>query len=602
MANNNDTMMKYSSSDDFVDKLRAQADIVSIVTEYVSLKKQGRNYWGCCPFHQEKTPSFSVAPDKGFFYCFGCQKGGNVFNFLMGVENIGFGDAVKLLAQKLNMPMPERERSEAERQREKEKEDILRANELARDFFYACLVKTAFGKKALSYLQERGLSISQIDTFRLGYAPDAWEKLSAALQGRGVLPETLVKAGLAIARAPEGIYDRFRNRIMFPIEDIRGRVIGFGGRVMDNSQPKYLNSPETQVFNKRAVLYNIHRAYRAIKSTGHAIVVEGYMDAISLAANGIENVVASLGTSFTPEQSRMLQHYAPEIIFAYDGDAAGQNATLRALSIVRSSGAVVKVASFPGGKDPDEVIRKQGADVVRKRISSASGLLDFQMERVLGEAEYADLAGKVAVVGRAVPYLAMADSVVEVDAHIGRLAERLGIDENSIRSELLRQKGQSAGYRPSVVHVRRSADSRQVMAEDFILRQSLESAQQFSLIQASLTPEHFQIGPRQILAEAIWQSYADGKMPQPDEMARNLDTETVQLLSRMMLQEETGTEVDQALTDCIKTLLLTKLNEEYELHRLRADEMSRQGDSGYVQELMNAQRIFTKISELTKSQ
>ena len=528
----NDTMMKYSGSDDFVDKLRSQADIVSVVSEYVSLKKQGRNYWGCCPFHQEKTPSFSVAPDKGFFYCFGCQKGGNVFNFLMGVENLGFGEAVKLLAHKLNVPAPERERSEAERQREKEREDILRANELARDFFHACLLKTVFGKTAMSYLTGRGLSVEQMEAFGLGYAPDAWSKLSAALQGRGVSPDILAKAGLSIPKAQDGIYDRFRNRIMFPIEDIRGRVIGFGGRIMDNSQPKYLNSPETPVFYKRTVLYNIHRAYRAIKNTGHAIVVEGYMDAISLAANGIENVVASLGTSFTPEQSRLLLHYAPEIVFAYDSDAAGQNAVLRALSIVHSGGALVKVASFPEGKDPDEMIRKQGADVVRERIAAAASLLDFQMERVLGAADYSDLAGKVAVVGRAVPYLAMADNAVEVDAHIARLAERLGIDENSIRSELLRQKGQTANKKQSTVHVRRSADSRLVMAEEFILRQSMESMKQFAIIQASLTPEFFPSGPRRTLAEAIWQCHASGKAPLPDDLMRVLDAEAAQLLSR----------------------------------------------------------------------
>jgi len=251
--------------------------------------------------------------------------------------------------------------------------------------------------------------------------------LTTALQKRGVASETLVKAGLSVPRSQEGVYDRFRNRIMFPIEDIRERVIGFGGRVMDASQPKYLNSPETLLFNKRTVLYNIPRAYRAIKEAGHAVVVEGYMDAIALATNGVPNVVASLGTAFTPEQSRLLLHYAPEIIFAYDSDAAGQNATMRALSIVRSSGAVVKVASFPDGKDPDEFVRKHGAEAVRNRITAATGLLDFQMSRVLGESDYSDLAGKVSVINRAVPYLAMSGSAVEVDAHIARLAEKLGI-------------------------------------------------------------------------------------------------------------------------------------------------------------------------------
>ena len=595
-------MINYSASDDFVDKLRAQADIVSIVSEYVPLNKKGRNYWGCCPFHQEKTPSFSVAPDKGFFYCFGCQAGGDAFRFLMRVENIGFGDAVKLLAQKLNIPVPERERTEAEKLREREREEILRANTLARDFFHAYLIKSPLGAAALSYLVERGLTVELIKDLKLGFAPEAWNMLSTALQKRGVISDTLVKAGLSVPRSQEGVYDRFRNRIMFPIEDIRERVIGFGGRVMDASQPKYLNSPETLLFNKRTVLYNIPRAYRAIKEAGHAVVVEGYMDAIALASNGVPNVVASLGTAFTPEQSRLLLHYAPEIVFAYDSDAAGQNATMRALSIVRSSGAVVKVASFPDGKDPDEFVRKHGAEAVRNRITSATGLLDFQMSRVLGEADYSDLAGKVSVINRAVPYLAMSGSAVEVDAHIARLAERLGIDETSIRSELKRERGQKEAGRPTIVHVRRSADTKEVVAEEYVLRQTLEQPDRFADIEKSLTPELFQSGPRRNLAEAIWQCYASGKVPRAENLVQTLEESAVKLLSRLMLDGESGPDVSQALDDCIRIMLLARLNEQYEAHRMRADEMLRKGDLQYVQELTNAQRILTKISDLTKSQ
>jgi DNA primase len=595
-------MINYSASDDFVDKLRAQADIVSIVSEYVPLNKKGRNYWGCCPFHQEKTPSFSVAPDKGFFYCFGCQAGGDVFRFLMRVENIGFGDAIKLLAQKLNIPVPEKERTEAERLKEREKEEILRANSLARDFFHACLIKSPLGVQALTYLTGRSLTTDSIQELKLGFAPEAWGMLSTALQKRGITPDILVKAGLAVRRPQEGVYDRFRNRIMFPIEDVRGRVIGFGGRVMDNSQPKYLNSPETPVFNKRTVLYNIQRSYRAIKESGHAIVVEGYMDAIALSLNGVPNVVASLGTAFTPEQSRLLLHYAPEIIFAYDSDVAGQNATMRALSIVRSSGAVVKVASFPDGKDPDEYIRKHGSEAVKERMAAAVGLLDFQMTRVLGESDYSDLAGKVDVVNRAVPYLAMSGSAVEVDTHIARLAEKLGIDENSIRSELKRERGQKEYGRAATVHVRRSADAKEVVAEEYVLRQALDQPDCFAGIAEKITPELFQNGPRRVLAEAIWKSYAEGKAPQPETLVQNLGEAAVKLLSRLMLNEEASFDFTQALDDCIRIILLARLNEQYEAHRMKADEMLRRGDLEYVQELTNAQRILTKISDLTKSQ
>ena len=594
-------MIKYSLPDDFVDKLRSQADIVSIVAEYVPLQKKGRNYWGCCPFHQEKTPSFSVAPEKNFFYCYGCQAGGDVFRFLMRIESIGFVDSIKLLAQKLGVPVPEKQQSEEERAREKEREEILRANELARDFYSACLTKSALGINALAYLARRGLTVDQAQEFRLGFAPDDWDKCAKALQKRGIAPDILVKAGLALPRPQSGVYDRFRNRIMFPIEDIRGRVIGFGGRVMDDTQPKYLNSPETPVFNKRKVLFNLSRAYRAIKQAGFAVVVEGYMDAIALASNGIDNVVASLGTAFTPEQSRMLLHYAPEIVFAYDSDSAGQNATLRALSVVRSSGAIVKVASFPDGKDPDEVLRKHGPELVRQRLQSAAGLLDFQMEQALAGVDYSDLTGKVAVVGRAVPYLALADNLVEVDTHIARLAEKLAIDENSIRGELRRQRGQNIPQRPVAVQVKRGADSKLAIAEEIVLRQLLELPNSFEAVKDQLSPQLFQAGPRRVLAEVIWQSFLAGIQPSPAELLPNLDEATVTFLSRLTMEADQGPEKDQALEDSVKIILLARLNEEYETHRMQADEMLRQGDLNYVQELMNAQRILTKISELAKS-
>ncbi|NMC33324.1 MAG: DNA primase [Veillonellaceae bacterium] len=595
-------MIKYSAADDFIEKLRAQTDIVAIISEYVPLQKKGRNYWGCCPFHQEKTPSFSVAPDKGFFYCFGCQAGGDAFRFLMKIENIGFSEAAKLLAQKLNIPVPERERSEAERQREREREEIFHANALARDFFHACLLKSSLGIYALSYLTNRGVSVEMAQELKLGFAPDDWSKLANALQKRGIRPDVLVKAGLALPRSQDGIYDRFRNRVMFPIEDIRERVIGFGGRVMDDSQPKYLNSPESPVFSKKYVLYNISRAHRAIKEAGRAIVVEGYMDAIALSSQGIHNVVASLGTSFTAEQSRLVRHYASEIVFAYDGDAAGQQATLRALSIVRAGGAEVRVASFPGGKDPDEVMRKYGPKFVTQCLESAAGLLDFQIEQILKNSDFTDLNGKVSVVNQAVPFLAQADNAVEVDAHIARLAERLDIDEGSIRSELRRQRGQKDSTRPSAIYVRRGNDSRQVTAEEYVLRQLLESPEQFATVAATLTPDDFQNGPRRVLAETIWRVAVRDKKICPEKLMAELDEETVQLLSRLLLKEGQGPAVSQALEDCVRIILLARLNTEYEEHRLKADLLLRNGDSQYMQELANAQRILTKISDLTKMQ
>ena len=593
--------MKQSMPDDFIDRVRSQADIVSVVSEYVSLKKRGRDHWGCCPFHQEKSASFSVSPDKGFFYCFGCQAGGDVYRFLMRIEGLSFGDAVKRLAGKMGIALPERERSEAEIRAEREREDVLRANALAKDFYQACLRKSAYGKPGLAYLEKRGLTSDCIESFALGFAPDAWDKMSVALQGKGVSSDVLIRAGLSLPRPQSGVYDRFRNRIMFPIEDIRGRVIGFGGRVMDGGEPKYLNSSETMVFRKKQVLYGIQRAYRHIKDAGRSIVVEGYMDVLALVGQGIPNVVASLGTAFTPEQARMLNHYAPEIYFAYDSDAAGQNATLKALSLIRSGGSVVKVVKLPQGKDPDEFIRKAGVEAFKKQIDGAAGLLEFQIDWVLSTVKYDDLSGKAEVVRQAIPFLSGVDNEIEQGRQLARLAEKLGIDENSIRSELRKVKrGQSQN--PALAKTMlRKPDARVVKAEIGLLANLLKDAELFSSIASFLSPDDFREENRRVIAEILWEEYTAGRTVSVEKLTDRLEEPAVQELSRLVMAEVPTADA-QAMDDYARSILKARLNDEYEYHRLRADEMMRNGDSEYVQELTEARRILTKINEFFKSQ
>ena len=352
--------MRNEQLDEFVERVRAQSDILQVVQTYVSMKKKGNRYWGCCPFHGEKTPSFSVVPDKGFFYCFGCHAGGNVFKFLSLIENVTYFEAIKLQAEKLGIPMPQRQRTPQELARDQQKADLRKVNEMARDFFHNCLTLTKLGEPGKAYFAGRSISPETIDEFKLGYAPEAWDKLSAAFLKRGVKKEFLLEAGLAAERKNgQGVYDRFRHRVIIPIADERGRVVGFGGRVLDDSTPKYLNTPETILFNKRRLLFGLDRSHRAISKAGYAIVVEGYMDAISVFSAGVRNVVASLGTAFTAEHCKLIMRYAPAIYFCYDSDEAGQKATIRALSIVRDSGATVRVIVVPDGKDPDEFIRRR---------------------------------------------------------------------------------------------------------------------------------------------------------------------------------------------------------------------------------------------------
>ena len=410
--------MKDIAYEEFIERLREESDIVAIISEYVSLKKNGKNYWGCCPFHSEKTASFSVTPDKGFFYCFGCQAGGNVFNFIMKIENITFFEATRMLAQKINLPLPQKEKTKEELLRDKQISLLYKINATAKDFFFACLTKTNYGKSATAYLKKRGLSDEVINEFQLGFAPNYWDKLSQAFVKRGFTETDLLQAGLVLERKQGGIYDRFRNRVIFPITDEKNRVIGFGGRVLDDSLPKYLNSPETVVFNKRQTLFGLAKAGKYIKEKNQALIVEGYMDVISAYNAGIKNVIASLGTSFTVEHGKKLLKYTDNFIFAYDSDNAGQNATLRALAIVKKIGAKVKVLSIPDGKDPDDYIKKYGTEAFQGLIDSAKPLLEYQVDKTLSEIDFTGLEGKVAVVVKLVPILAETDNAVEVNLHI----------------------------------------------------------------------------------------------------------------------------------------------------------------------------------------
>ncbi|MCX7780338.1 MAG: DNA primase [Negativicutes bacterium] len=592
--------------EDFIDRLRSAADIVSIISDYVPLKKKGRNFWGCCPFHNEKTPSFSVNPDKGFFYCFGCQAGGNVFNFIMRIENTGFSDAAKILAAKLNIPLPEKEKSEQDRAREKELNKLYQINEMARDFFHSCLVKTSYGKPALAYLASRGINDAVIERFKLGFAPPAWDKLLTSFLARGVDELSLLKAGLIVARSSgDGFYDRFRNRVMFPIADTRSRVVGFGGRVLDNSEPKYLNSPETPVFNKKHVLYGIDLAYKAIRDAGRAIVVEGYMDLISVQTAGFQNAVASLGTAFTPEQARLLLRHAPEIQFAYDSDAAGQNATQRALITAKSLGAAIRIVAIPDGKDPDEYIRKYGADAFRNLVQEAAGFVEYQINRILAATDYTGLEGKLTVISQALPVLASSDNDIEINTYITRLADVLSVDESAIRSEFRKylrmhkkDKNVKSGNNINIVKISTQPAAATTAAERQIIRLMCEDAAIIPYVMAELRSNDFEAASRREIINSLFNAYNMNKSTAPAVIAATLGEEANQELSQIMLADSRCDNVTRVVDDCLRTIRLARLKYQYEQQRNKVEELERMGDSRCLQELAEMQRIKDEISKL----
>lgn len=423
--------------DEFVERVRERSDIYSVVSRYISLTFKNGRYWACCPFHGEKTASFTVAPDKGFFYCFGCHAGGNVFKFISMMENISYFDAVKLQADRVGVAIPSRKKTAAELNQEREEKILFEINDAARDFYHNFLTKTAEGEAGRKYLSVRGIASNAIESFGLGFSPDGWHRLTNEFLKRGFSPEQLMAAGL-ISKPRNGnrFFDRMRNRIIIPIIDVFGRVVGFGGRILDsnteNGSPKYLNTPETKIFNKGKLLFGLNKAIPSIRAKNSVVVVEGYMDAISLSSVGVENVVATLGTAFTEEHAKLLSRYSRKIIFCYDSDEAGQRATIRALPIVEKTGAEVFVITVPDGKDPDDFVRKHGREDFEKLLKNSLPLFDYQLKYVLKHSDLSTTGGKVEALERILSLFSNLDDFARRSEYSKKISSVLRIDEDAV--------------------------------------------------------------------------------------------------------------------------------------------------------------------------
>ena len=583
----------------FVERVSEQTDILRIVQGYVPLKRRGNRYWGCCPFHQEKTASFSVLPDKGFFYCFGCHAGGNAFKFISLIENISYFDAIKLQAEKLGIPLPERKRSPQEVARDREIQDLRKVNELARDFFHNCLTMTRMGERGKAYFAARGIRQETIEEFQLGYAPPAWDKLSTAFLKRGIKQEFLLASGLCAERKQGGgLYDRFRGRVIIPIADERGRVVGFGGRVLDDSTPKYLNTPETVLFNKRKLLFGLDRSHRAIQQEGRAIVVEGYMDAISVFDAGVHNVVASLGTAFTPEHAKKLLHYAPEICFCYDSDEAGQKATIRALSIVRDTGARVRVIVVPDGKDPDEFIRKHGADAFRALVEKALPLVEYRLRYVLSHTNYDTLDGKVKALHEMMPVLAGIREAAVRSEYERRLAQTLMLDEGIVRSELrhYRPEAEEAVRQPIRKAVAK-ADTALRKAGRLVIRMAWQDAAVIAHLETIVPLEGIR-DPAQREILAFLKAAAEEGRPVDDMSAATLSDEAAAELSRSLVEDLGGRDETEAYDDSLRVLRKAYLNALYTEHSRKANEYAQNGQhEACLQELNEVNKIKHEMDE-----
>lgn len=412
-------------------------DIVEIVADYVALKRQGGRYVGLCPFHSEKTPSFTVSRDKQYFHCFGCGTGGDVFTFVMLRENLAFPEALKKLADKAGVTLPEQKLTPTQQAQRTAVERGRALHKRAAELYFQCLRDDGRARTAREYLSRRGVSDSVAVDFALGYAPPGWEFLATRLQQEGYLPEELERFGLIVPRqGGEGHYDRFRNRIIFPIFDAQGRPVAFGGRVLDDEVPKYLNSPETPLYKKGQHLYGLNKAGPAIREKGVAVLVEGYMDVIASHQHGIRQAVASLGTAMTPEQGRLLLRYAPQVLICYDSDRAGVEAAVKAGEILTGLGARIHVLTLPEGKDPDEYLQRHGADSFWLAAEQAPPFFTFCFSRIAAGQDLSTAAGKVTVVRELASLLLMIPSAVEQEANIQWLARELRISEAAVMEEI----------------------------------------------------------------------------------------------------------------------------------------------------------------------
>ena len=414
----------------FLDALVERNPIEEVVGQYVTLTRKGSNLFGLCPFHSEKTGSFSVAPEKGIYYCFGCHKGGGVINFIMEIESLSYPDAVRFLAKRAGLEVPEDEEYRAQYKRTERLYALCK--DAARWFRKQLLADC--GREARDYIVKRGLSTQTVNRFGLGFSPNEWSALMDAMQKQGYTQKELLDAGLAVNGKKGGVYDRFRNRLMFPIIDIRGNVIGFGGRVMDDSTPKYLNSPETEIFNKRKNLFALNIAKKS--KQGRMILTEGYMDAISLHQYGFDCAVASLGTSLTEEHAAILAKYVPEVVLTYDGDEAGQNATRRAIPMLEKTGIQVRVLRMQGAKDPDEFLKKYGAQRFEVLLDSCQNQAEYRLDSLRRKFDLTLDEQRVEFLSQAAALIASFPNAVQREIYGRRAAEAAGITPEAMQLEV----------------------------------------------------------------------------------------------------------------------------------------------------------------------
>ena len=549
----------------FIDELVARNPIEDVVGQYVSLRRAGSNMFGLCPFHGEKTASFSVAPDKGIYFCFGCHKGGGVINFQMEIEGLSYPDAVRALAKRAGLAVPEDEKYES---RYRQQERLWALHKEAARFFHAQLYAPV-GKDALQYALGRGMPKSTLTTFGIGYAPNSWDALVKAMRAKGYTDQELKDSGLVTVSQKNGnLFDRFRDRLMFPIIDVRGNVIGFGGRIMnsnDKNAAKYLNSPETLIFNKRKNLFALNLAKKS--KLGYLILVEGYMDAIALHQYGFDCAVASLGTALTEDGAALLSRYTDQVVLIYDGDDAGQNATKRAIPILEKAGLQVKVLQMRDAKDPDEFLKKFGADRFKLLLEGSSNRVEYQLNAILKKYDLRDDEQKVKYLQESADLISTLPGAVQQEVYGHRVADTAKISFEAMKLEIGRAAKRRAGrakkqqekidlapaqaLQPKSRNIRYD-NMKSAMAEEAILAQILQEPAQMDRAD-KLTGETFSSRLLGRVFDQLLQRHRAGQTVSLSVLA-DLEQEEMSHIAAIC-QRRAGPVNEQEFADCVNTVL-----------------------------------------------
>lgn len=558
-------MIRYS--DELIDEVKNNNDIVDVVSQYVHLKRSGRNYFGLCPFHNEKSPSFAVSPDKQIFHCFGCGVGGNVIHFISKIEGINFRESIELLAERANITLPKLE-SIGDNKTQELKDKIYQINKNAAYFYHENLYKPT-AKDAQEYVKKRKLNNATLKEFLIGYSGN-FNELYNFLKSKGFSDEAILASDL-VNKNDRGQYiDRFRHRLMFPIQDVRGRIIAFGGRVLDDSKPKYINSPENLVYSKGRHLFGLYNAKK--HDTKKILIVEGYMDVISLHQRGITNVVASLGTAMTEAQGRLLRRSSEQIILGYDADGAGQEAIVRGLDILRNLGCDVRVLQISGAKDPDEYVTKYGPERLKKCIDDAISLVEFKVRVLKRTLNLDNTADKIKFLNEVAKILARVENSMEQEIYIEKISKDYDISKEALYSEIkkiLYPKNTSSKIlekRNTQYNIVKKEDTKiseaRLKRENTIIAMLLMSnANVYSKIKNKIKPEDFKYEKNRKILEQVYAEYEKGITEIYDVLSLFEDEDIINHITAIMAKDYGITDIDKGIDDILNTYERENLKE-----------------------------------------